>query len=93
MDCHILYNTESPQSLALPTFIFYLAATIAPFFVSGIKRMYLLGIIMSISCLAAAIFYKLYLTSVWCFFAAVISIFIYLILRESKKADAKISPA
>jgi hypothetical protein len=93
MDCHILYNTESPQSLALPTFIFYLAVTIAPFFVSGIKRMYLLGIIMSISCLAAAIFYKLYLTSVWCFFAAVISIFIYLILRESKKADAKISPA
>jgi hypothetical protein len=91
LDCHILYNTESPQSRALPTFMFYLAVTIAPFFVSRIKRMYLLGIIMSLSCLTAAIFYKLYLTSVWCFFAAIISIFIYLILRESKKAEASIN--
>jgi hypothetical protein len=85
MDCHILYTTESPDSLALPTFILYLAVTIAPFFVSSIKKMYLLGIIMTLSLLVAAVFYKLYLTSVWCFFAAIISIFIYLILRESKK--------
>jgi hypothetical protein len=93
LDCHIMYNTESPQSRALPTFMFYLAVTIVPFFVSSIKRMYLLGIIMSLSCLIAAIFYKLYLTSVWCFFAAIISIFIYLILRESKKAEASIIKA
>lgn len=85
LDCHILYTTESPESLALPTFILYIAVTIAPFFVSSVKRMYLLGIIMALSCLAAAVFYRLYLTSVWCFFAAIISIFIYLILRESKR--------
>jgi hypothetical protein len=88
LDCHILYTTESPESLVLPTFTLYLGVTVAPFFVSSIRRIYLLGIIMSLSCLTAAIFYKLYLTSVWCFFAAIISIFIYLILRESKKADA-----
>jgi hypothetical protein len=85
LDCHILYTTESPESLAVPTFILYLAVTVAPFFVSNIRRMYLLGTIMALSCLAAAVFYKLYLTSVWCFFAAIISIFIYLILRESKR--------
>jgi hypothetical protein len=90
LDCHILYTTESPESLALPTFILYLAITIAPFFVSSIKRMYLLGIIMALSCLMSAIFYKLYLTSVWCFFAAIISIFIFLILRESKKTRPNI---
>jgi len=85
LDCHILYTTESPESFALPTFILYLAVTIAPFFVSSIRRIYLLGTIMALSCLAAAVFYKLYLTSVWCFFAAIISIFVYLILRESKR--------
>jgi hypothetical protein len=85
LGCHILYTTESPESLALPTFILYLAVTVAPFFVSSIRRMYLLGTIMALSCLAAAVFYKLYLTSVWCFFAAILSIFIYLILRESKR--------
>jgi hypothetical protein len=87
MDCHILYTTESPQSLALPTFILYLTITIGPFFVSGIKRMHLLGVFMALSCLVATVFYKLYLTSVWCFFAAVMSIFIYLILRESGKTE------
>jgi hypothetical protein len=85
LDCHILYTTESPESLALMTFILYLAVTVAPFFVSSIRRMYLLGTIMALSCLVAAVLYKLYLTSVWCFFAAIISIFIYLILKESKK--------
>lgn len=93
LDCHILYTTESPDSLALPTFILYLTVTIAPFFVSSIRKMYLLGTIMAISCLMSAVFYKLYLTSVWCFFAAIISIFIYLILRESKKSDADINIA
>jgi hypothetical protein len=91
LDCHILYTTESPESLALVTFILYLAVTVAPFFVSSIRKMYMLGIIMALSCLAAAVFYKLYLTSVWCFFAAIISIFIYLILRDSKKAEASIN--
>jgi hypothetical protein len=85
LDCHILYTTESPESLALLTFILYLAVTVASFFVSSIRRMYLLGIIMALSCLMAAVIYKLYLTSVWCFFAAIISIFIYLIIRESKQ--------
>ena len=85
LDCHILYTTESPESLSLLTFILYLAVTVASFFVSSIRRMYLLGIIMALSCLMAAVIYKLYLTSVWCFFAAIISIFIYLIIRESKQ--------
>jgi len=85
LDCHILYTTESPESLAFPTFILYLVVTIAPFFVSSIRKMFLLGIVMALSCLLAAVFYKIYLTSVWCFFAAIISIFIYLIVRESKK--------
>jgi hypothetical protein len=93
LDCHILYTTESPESLELPTFTLYLGVTVVPFFVSSVRRIYLLGIIMSLSCLTAVIFYKLYLTSVWCFFAAIISVFIYLILRESKKADASINKA
>lgn len=88
IDCHILYVTQSPQSRAIPTFIIYLGVTIGPFFISGIKKMYLLGIVMALSCLGAVVFYKLYLTSVWCFFAAIISVFIYLILRQSRKSLA-----
>ena len=45
-----------------------------------------MAILMMLSCLLAAIFYKEYLTSVWCFFAALISAVIYWILADSQRA-------
>jgi hypothetical protein len=81
---HILYNTGFPQSLSLPAFIVYLVVTITPLFVSSIKKTWLLAILMMLSCLVTAIFFRQYLTSVWCFFAALISGVIFWILRDSK---------
>ena len=85
MGYHIQYNTEFPDSLAIPAFIIYLIATITPLFVSGIKRTHLLGILMFLSCLITGIFFTQFLISVWCFFAALISAVIFWILRDSKK--------
>ena len=85
MSFHIQYNTTFPDSLAMLAFIVYLVVTITPFFVSGIKRTHLLGILMFLSCLITAIFFTQYLLSVWCFFAALISGVIFWILRDSKK--------
>jgi hypothetical protein len=82
---HIQYNTDFPESLAIPAFLVYLVATITPLFVSGIKRTHLLGIFMFLSCVVTAIFFTQYLTSVWCFFAALISGVIFWILRDSKR--------
>jgi len=82
---HVQYNNDFPRSLAMASFIFYLVATIAPLFVSSFKRMYLLGILMTFSCLVTGIFFTQYLTSVWCFFAAVISGVILWIMTATKK--------
>ena len=84
MNYHIQYNSDFPKSLAKVAFIVYLIATITPLFVSSIKRVHLLGVLMFLSCLVTAIFFTQYLTSVWCFFAALISGVIYWILRDSK---------
>ncbi len=84
MSYHIQYNTGFPKSIALIIFATYLIATITPLFVSSIKRTHLLGILMFLSCLVTAIFFTQFLTSVWCFFAAIISGVIYWILRDSK---------
>jgi hypothetical protein len=46
--------------------------------------MWLFGILITISCLVSGIFFAQYLTSVWCFFAALISALIYWILGESR---------
>ncbi len=82
---HILYRTDFPRLLSMPAFIIYLFVTIAPLFISSIKKTWLLGILMSFSCIVTAIFFTQYLTSVWCFFAALISGVIYWILSDSKK--------
>jgi hypothetical protein len=84
MGYHIQYNSGFPKSIALAVFATYLIATITPLFVSSIKRTHLLGILMFLSCLVTAIFFTQFLTSVWCFFAALISGVIYWILRDSK---------
>jgi hypothetical protein len=84
MRFHIQYNTDFPKSIALFIFATYLIVTITPLFVSSIKRTHLLGIMMFLSCLVTAIFFTQYLTSVWCFFAALISGVVYWILRDSK---------
>lgn len=82
---HIQYNNDFPEPLALISFIFYLAATITPLFVSGVKKMYLLGILMTLSCLITGLFFTQYLISVWCFFAALISGVILWIMTDKRR--------
>jgi hypothetical protein len=82
---HIVYNNTAPHSSAVLSIVFYLAATIIPLFVSSIKRIYIVGIVMGISFIVAALFYQCCLISVWCFFAAVISFIIFYIIKDAHK--------
>jgi hypothetical protein len=82
---HIQYDNDFPKSLALIAFMIYLIVTITPLFVSSIKRTHLLAILMTLSCLVTSIFFTQFLTSVWCFFAALISGVILWILSDSRK--------
>lgn len=85
---HIQYISDFSESLAVPVFIIYFIAGVTPLFVSSIQRTRLLGVLMFLSCLVTAIFYVQYLTSVWCFFAALISGVVFWILKDSKKEEA-----
>jgi len=82
---HIEYVDDFPKSVQLFVFGVYLIASIVPLFVSTIKRTYILGILMSLSCLVTIIFFTHYLTSVWCFFGAAISMAILWILRDARR--------
>jgi hypothetical protein len=85
MGYHIEYEDTFPNPLRVVVFAVYVIASITPLFVSSIKRTHLLGILMALSCAVTAIFFTQYLTSVWCFFAALISGIIFWILRDSKR--------
>ena len=88
---HIQYVEEFPQTIANNISLFYPVPTVAPLFISSVKRMWLLGLLISASWLVTTIFFAGYLTSVWCFFAALISVVIYWILSESKVTVSNMS--
>jgi hypothetical protein len=61
----------------------YAIPTLAPFFVSSLALSRLLGVLSIISLLLTLWFWQSYFTSVWCFFAAVLSAFIVVILKKN----------
>jgi hypothetical protein len=79
---HIRYTNTFPRQFADMAFAAYLLATLIPLFISGVRRMWIFGILVTVSCLVTGIFYREYLTSVWCFFAAIISVVILLIVSS-----------
>lgn len=88
---HISYEQNYPKELSRYGGVLYFIATIAPSIFSGIKRMWLLGTTILISYIITTIFYVDYIVSVWCFFASVISITVYLIMRELQRSDQVIT--
>jgi len=91
---HIDYKNDFPAAMVMPAFIVYLVVTIAPLFISTVKRMHVFGIIIFVACFVSGIFYTQYLTSVWCFFAALASMSIYWILAgSSKKVEDSVAVA
>ncbi|MCX6335324.1 MAG: hypothetical protein NT092_13670 [Bacteroidia bacterium] len=84
INCHIYYAGAFPQKLMLPAFLLYITVTVTPLFISTVKRMYILGILMFAGCVVSVIFYTRNVTSVWCFFAAIISVVIYWILKGAE---------
>ncbi len=90
---HIAYVDEFPSVLVKIAFVIYLVVTTAPLFVSSVKRMWLFGVLIAVSCLISGILFAEYLVSVWCFFAALISITIYWILRKIQSEASQLPKA
>jgi hypothetical protein len=82
---HIYYYIASSRWMIIASSVLYIIATLAPAFISTLNKSKLLGCILIISLLVSKLFFNDYLISVWCFFAAIISLLIILILRELKR--------
>lgn len=74
---HIEYILDIPSVIALPGTVWYCVATIAPFFVVKKRYMQQFGLILLASALVSAYAYQAWFTSVWCFFAALLSVLVY----------------
>lgn len=94
---HLHYEFAIPalvKNLVAAFSILYIAATIVTPFLSGIRKMKWLGLVFLASYIFAVVFYRGFVISVWCFFAALLSfVVLWIIVDENKsKAGGAIRP-
>ncbi|MGD0341440.1 MAG: DUF6629 family protein [Bacteroidales bacterium] len=89
VNCYINYGGDFIPSLMIPAFLLYLVITITPLLIYGEKGMFWLGILMFMAVVITVIFYIKNVTSVWCFFAAIISVLIYRMIDVSRITVSK----
>ena len=76
---HIVY--VSPHFYQIPVMVLYLAATCVSCLYSSHGFVKLFGVLMFLSFTAAYLVHVMALVSIWCFFAAILSLLIYVHLR------------
>jgi hypothetical protein len=88
---HLHYQFDFPPATKNLFWIFsllYIMATIIVPLISGIKRMKWLGIVFLSSYVVAIIFYNGFVISVWCYFAALLSIVVLWIVSGQRKLSS-----
>ncbi|HEX7905167.1 MAG TPA: DUF6629 family protein [Chitinophagaceae bacterium] len=88
MDHHLHYEFDFPSKSKTGIIVFsllYFLSTILPPFISGIKRMKWLGVVFAVSYLFAITFYSGFVVSVWCYFAAILSLVVIWIMAGMNK--------
>lgn len=90
LDCyHIKYDLHFPLYAVQLSVVLYPLCTIVPGLVSGIRNVRWLGVALAASLAVTELFYTRVVISVWCFFAAILSIMVYFIVKRMKPAPQK----
>ena len=88
IDCyHIQYLLIGPMHEYWFRGLFYFIPTVIPLFISGIKKLWVFGVATVVSYLVTKLFYVEYSLSVWCFFAAVLSLIIYYVMKKIPESE------
>ncbi|WP_295648826.1 DUF6629 family protein [uncultured Mucilaginibacter sp.] len=70
---HVVYDIGEPDPVLHSSTVLYFIATVAPSFISSVKKMWIFGISATLAYIISYIFFEHYLISVWCFLAAIMS--------------------
>lgn len=81
---HINYNQDYPEKYRVLGGFLYVIVTIVPIFLHRNIRMTILGLAILLSYIITEIFYDQYIVSVWCFFAAILSIIVLWVISGKK---------
>lgn len=87
VNSHIHYTQHYLSPYAVLKSIPYLLTAIIPFFFSGFRKMWIIGLGLTASFVLANIFYTEFLISVWCLFAGLVSLLVYPVIRDVNKME------
>jgi hypothetical protein len=78
---HISYNIPPLQNYYYYFFFVYCLSVIVPFFMMKNRLFWLLGGLIALAALLTYVIFLTYFTSIWCFFAAILSALVVYIVR------------
>lgn len=70
----------------------YMAIVLIPCFISSLNYLWLFGVLGFVSAFFSQQYYRETFTSVWCFFAALLSVMLYFILRDAVSRNTMNDP-
>jgi hypothetical protein len=87
---HINYGLTRPQAFEMAGMLLYLMAVAIPFLITSVRYMYTFGLLVFLSVIINQfLFERAVFGSVWCFFAALLSFFVYFMLVKGRKPHKK----
>jgi hypothetical protein len=66
----------------------YLAIVVLPPFISSFKNLWQFGVAIALTALLALYFYQQTYVSVWCFFSAIVSVILFKIFKDHRRAQS-----
>jgi len=85
MGLHMSYRFDYPYTLGWFGGVLYFIPTVLPPFFSTVKRMQFLGLTILIAYATTITFFPHYIISIWCYFAALLSVIVYVIMTILNK--------
>ncbi|MCX5925636.1 MAG: hypothetical protein NT124_05070 [Candidatus Dependentiae bacterium] len=86
-NCHIRYFLPLATANIYISSLLYLCATIVPFFISRLPYARIFGVLFALSYAISYFFYYHVFVSVWCFFSALLSISVIVMLHAQKRIN------
>ena len=79
---HVEYTIPGLETHPLLLFLLYVASTIIPFFVATYHLLWIFGLGLFFAFIASITMFAGTIISLWCFFAAILSILVWVIIRN-----------
>src|ERR1700733_6876374 len=76
---HLFYNIPAIQDYYYYFFFLYCLSVVVPFFIMANRLFWILGGLIALAAWLTYAIFLTHFTSIWCFFAAILSAFVYLI--------------